>query len=159
MKRTYHPTQDFRQNIIPAKTQAFEYEADDISSSVSHIQKFEDLNEALSNIKVENTTSSRVKEKSNVLDAKMDIDDISSFDVKGDDMMNIDSLSNQQTIPNEHELNMTELFSAEVRNRIHSLRRFTKLLPYMDDANKKTLFDYLRKLLYNEQDKDVKILV
>ncbi|EXX79612.1 hypothetical protein RirG_003890 [Rhizophagus irregularis DAOM 197198w] len=104
MKRTYHPTQDFRQNIIPAKTRVFEYEADDISSSVSHIQKFEDLNEALSNIKVENTTSSRVKEKSNVLDAKMDIDDISSFDVKGDDMMNIDSLSNQQTIPNEHEV-------------------------------------------------------
>lgn len=27
----------------------------------------------------------------------------------------------------------------------------------MDDANKKTLFDYLRKLLYNEQDKDVKV--
>lgn len=63
------------------RTRVFEYEADDISSSVSHIQKFEDLNEALSNIKVENTTSSRVKEKSNVLDAKMDIDDISSFDV------------------------------------------------------------------------------
>jgi hypothetical protein len=40
------------------------------------------LNEALSNIKVENITSLQVKEKSNVLDAKMDIDDISSLDVR-----------------------------------------------------------------------------
>jgi hypothetical protein len=28
----------------------------------------------------------------------------------------------------------------------------------MDDANKKTLFDYLRKLLHNEQDKDAKVI-
>ncbi|GBB95275.1 hypothetical protein RclHR1_02500024 [Rhizophagus clarus] len=155
MKRTHHPTQDFRQNIIPTKTQVFEYE----TGGVSQIQKFENSNETLSKIKVENTNTSQVKEKLNALDAKMDIDDISSLDVKGEDMMNIDSLSNQQTIPNEQELNMNELFSTEVRDRIHSLRRFTKLLPYMDDANKRTLFDGLRKLLYNEQDKDVKILV
>ncbi|RIA94961.1 armadillo-type protein [Glomus cerebriforme] len=168
MKRTYHPTQDFRngsQDIIPAsKTRIFEnehshkFESREIETYniPSQFQKFD---EASSNIKVENITSSQVKVESNILDTKMDIDDIYSSDVKEDDMMNIDSLSNQQTIPNEHELNMNELFSAEIQNRIHSLRRFTKLLPYMDDANKKILFDHLRKLLYNEQDKDVKILV
>jgi len=144
MKRTYHPTQDFQngsQDITPAKARAFEYER---------------LNEH-SHIKVENTI--QVKEKSNILDTKMDVDDISSSDAKGDDMMNIDPPSNQQTIPNEHELNMNELFSIELQNRIHALRRFTKLLPYMEDVNKKTLFDSLKELLYNEQDKDVKILV
>jgi hypothetical protein len=64
------------------RTKGFEYETVDIPSSVSHIQKSENLNEALSNIKVENITSLQVKEKSNVLDAKMDIDDISSLDVR-----------------------------------------------------------------------------
>ena len=50
-------------------------------------------------------------------------------------------------------------FKIDIHSHIvlQALHRFTKLLPYMEDANKKTLFDSLRELLYNEQDKDVKV--
>jgi len=116
MKRTDHPTQDFQNGSqdIPANHKTETY---DITLSASHVQKFETSSGA-SNIKVENTL--QVKEESNILDTKMDIDDISLSDARGDDMMNIDPPSNQQTIPNEHELNMNELFSIKLQNRIHA---------------------------------------
>ncbi|CAI2177946.1 5400_t:CDS:10 [Funneliformis geosporum] len=169
MKRTYHTSQDFRNRSreIISESKIFEHGKpsnhtfeNDIPSDASHIQKFENSRITSPNIKVEDVIKI---EKSDVsLDTQMDIDEIFPADSKGDDMMNIDTVSppsNQQTIPNEHELNTDKLFSEELQDRIHALRLFTKLLPYMSDAKKKNLYDPLSKLLYNEYDKDVKILV
>ncbi|CAG8544290.1 13556_t:CDS:10 [Funneliformis caledonium] len=132
----------------------------DIPSDASHSQKFENSRITSPDIKVEKFIKI---EKSDVsLDTQMDIDDTFPSDAKGDDMMNIDTVpppSNQPAIPNEHELNMEDLTSEKLQVRIHVLRRFTKLFPYMHDSKKESLYDDLRNLLDTEYDKDVKILV